>query len=79
MWNPQVALYSKEIQEGATYFLEKTGKRRSCIKDIIVNGPMADWYARKVANPNHKTLLREFYQVALKKKIYRTLDKLHLD
>lgn len=54
VWNPQVALYSKEIQEWATHFLEKTGKRRSCIKDIIVNGPMADWYAQKVANPNHK-------------------------
>lgn len=54
VWNPQVALYSKEIQDWVTRFLEKTGKRKSSIKDIVVNGPMTDWYAHRITNPNHK-------------------------
>jgi hypothetical protein len=54
VWNPQVALYSKDLQSQVAFFLEKTGKRQNRIKDIIVDGPMTDWYAQRIINPNHK-------------------------
>ncbi len=54
VWNPQVALYSKDTQRQIAFLLEKTGKRKNCIKDIVVNGPMTDWYAQRIVNPNHK-------------------------
>ena len=54
VWNPQVALYSKDAQSKAASFLERTGHTKNCIKDIVVNGPMTEWYVQQIANPNHQ-------------------------
>ncbi|MDP3976350.1 MAG: helix-turn-helix domain-containing protein [bacterium] len=53
-FNPQVEFQSKEIQEATLEFLAETAKTKPHIRDIIVAGPMANWYMKKIKNPNHQ-------------------------
>lgn len=53
IWNPQVAITSHEDQTWITQFLTATARKKTLIKEILVEGPMTTWYLNQRNNPNH--------------------------
>lgn len=53
IFNPQIACVGpgKPI---IAQFLAQTGETKPPIREIIVRGPMAEWYKKQVRNPNHQ-------------------------
>lgn len=53
IFDPQTALLGP-LKEVSVKFLRHSEKLKSHIKEIIVSGPMAEWWKGNVRNPNHK-------------------------
>lgn len=54
IWNPQVAIYSPEVKKRMQQFLKETAKNKNKIKDILIDGPLTQWYLGHIKNPNHQ-------------------------
>lgn len=53
-FNPQLAIKSERYKTLVKNFLKSTSKTKATIREIMVSGPMTDWYKSFVNNPNHK-------------------------
>lgn len=53
-FNPQLAIKSERYKTLVKNFLISTSKTKATIREIMVSGPMTDWYKSFVDNPNHK-------------------------
>lgn len=52
IFNPQLALQGK-FKPLVQSFLEHTSKTKPKIREIVVPGPLADWYLSHIKNPRH--------------------------
>lgn len=52
IFNPQVTLVGP-FRDLCLNFLKKTAVTKPCIREIIVGGPMADLYEKRIKNKNH--------------------------
>jgi sugar-specific transcriptional regulator TrmB len=52
MYNPQIAIQGR-VKTIIADFLEKTAINKPHIREIVVDGPMADWYVERINNSNH--------------------------
>ncbi len=59
IWNPQVAIPSEQLRRRVEWFLRHTAKQRNHVKDLLVAGPMTDWYCSNIKNPNHEVRVIE--------------------
>ncbi len=59
MWNPQLAVYSPAVKKRLLIFFEETAKSKNKIRDILIAGPMANWYIKHIKNPYHEVRLLE--------------------
>jgi sugar-specific transcriptional regulator TrmB len=53
-FDPQEVLRDANKKAIAKFYLGATGKKKTQIREILVDGPEADWYESKINNPNHK-------------------------
>lgn len=59
IWNPQVAIYSPFIKKRMLIFFEESAKSKNKIRDILIDGPMATWYIKRIKNPYHEVRVIE--------------------
>jgi sugar-specific transcriptional regulator TrmB len=52
IFNPQKACVGK-TGEVVERFLEKTAQTKPVIRELVVPGPLTDWYRSRIQNPNH--------------------------
>lgn len=53
IWDPNTAIYDKEVKNGIEVFFEKSSKQKNKIREILVKGPLTDWYISKIKNKDH--------------------------
>ncbi len=53
-FNPQLAIKSERYKNLVKNFLKSTANTKANIREIMVAGPMTDWYKSHVNNPNHQ-------------------------
>lgn len=53
IFNPQIVL-SKEIEPLVKKFIGSTNQRKAHMREIMVEGPRADFYEKLIKNPNHQ-------------------------
>lgn len=53
-FNPQLAIKSERYKTLVKNFLKSTANTKANIREIMVAGPMTDWYKSHVNNPNHQ-------------------------
>ena len=54
IFNPQVSLKEQRLREIVVDFLEHTSISQPYIREIAIDGPITDWYAKQIYNPNHQ-------------------------
>ncbi|MEK9159935.1 MAG: helix-turn-helix domain-containing protein [Patescibacteria group bacterium] len=53
-FNPQLAIKTERYKNLVKNFLKSTSNTKVQIREILVAGPMTDWYKSHVNNPNHQ-------------------------
>jgi sugar-specific transcriptional regulator TrmB len=66
IWDPNIAVYDDEVKRGLSIFFDKTATQKNKIQEILVKGPVTDWYISQIKNKNHtcKTIDSKIITVA---------------
>ncbi|MDP4007657.1 MAG: helix-turn-helix domain-containing protein [Candidatus Peregrinibacteria bacterium] len=64
IFNPGIVFHSDELKKIGLEHLKESAITKPHIRDIVVDGPEADWFIKNSKNPNHK-----FKKISADKKI----------
>lgn len=64
IFNPAKVFHSEELRKIGLEHLREAARTKPHIRDIVIDGPEADWFIKNSKNPNHK-----FKKISADKKI----------